>query len=215
MCVPSFLRVLTGSSADFTSEGSEQFRVAHTASAVNYVQVTGAATGGGVEVSAQGSDANPSLTIKAKGSGSVNLGNGVTFRAFEVTASGSANYLSANSAATNVEPVLSAKGSDTDISMVLQPKGTGSIDLASGSTGVNVSNGTTVTAITRTGTGSLYTSFPSIAISAPNIAGGVQATASMFKMGASNATIAGGGTGYTVGDTITVVGGTPVAGAAT
>jgi hypothetical protein len=94
--------------------------------------------------------------------------------------------------------------------MAFQPKGTGAIDLAAGSSGVNISNGGTVTAITRTAQGSGYTSVPSLAISAPTTAGGVQATATA-NLGVLSATIVSGGTGYTVGNTLTVVGGTGTA----
>ena len=92
--------------------------------------------------------------------------------------------------------------------MAFQPKGTGAINLAAGSSGVNVSNGGTVTAITRTGAGSGYTTSPTVAISAPTTAGGVQATATV-TIGLINVTsIANGGTGYTVGNTLTISGGT-------
>jgi hypothetical protein len=51
--------------------GSTQFQIAHTASAVNYVQVTGAATGGDPIVSAQGSDTNIDLALQPKGTGAL------------------------------------------------------------------------------------------------------------------------------------------------
>ena len=125
----------------------------------------------------------------------------------------SANYIQATGNTTTNSPEISALGSDTNIPLTLESKGTGAINLAVGSRGVNVSNGQTVTAITRTATGSGYTSIPSVAISAPTTAGGVQAvaTATMFVAGA---TVASGGSGYTVGDVLTVVGGT-FSGAAT
>jgi hypothetical protein len=94
----------------------------------------------------------------------------------------------------------------TNASLTVQPKGTGAFNIAAGSSGVNLSNGGTVTAITRTVLGG-YTSVPSVALSAPTTAGGVQATATCYVQ-ITSATIAGGGTGYTVGDTITMVGGT-------
>jgi hypothetical protein len=50
---------------------NEQFRVARTASAVNYVQVTGAATGADPVVSAQGSDTNIDLVLQPKGTGAL------------------------------------------------------------------------------------------------------------------------------------------------
>jgi hypothetical protein len=80
---------------------------------------------------------------------------------------------------------------------------------------VNISNGGTVTALTRTASGSGYTSFPSIAISAPTTAGGVQAVGTISSMGANSATVQAGGTGYTNGDVLTLVGGTPSSVAAT
>jgi hypothetical protein len=104
----------------------------------------------------------------------------------------------------------------TNASLTVQSKGTGAFNVAAGSSGVNISNGGTVTAITRTNAGSGYSSFPSVAISAPTTAGGVQATASLAFMLAGNiSTVASGGAGYTVGDTLTVVGGTPTGAAAT
>jgi hypothetical protein len=90
--------------------------------------------------------------------------------------------------------------------MALRTTGTGAIDLAAGSSGVNISNGGTVTAITRTAVGSAYTTPPTVAISAPTTAGGVQATATCTL--GLGLVVSGGGTGYTVGDTLTVVGGT-------
>jgi hypothetical protein len=92
--------------------------------------------------------------------------------------------------------------------MAFQPKGTGAIDLAAGSSGVNISNGGTVTAITRTATGSGYTSIPTIAVSAPTTAGGVQAVVTQASMAVGAVAINNGGTGYTVGNTLTVTGGT-------
>jgi hypothetical protein len=91
--------------------------------------------------------------------------------------------------------------------MVFQSKGTGAINLAAGSSGVNLSNGGTVTAITRTVVGSGYTTAPSVAITAPTTAGGVQATASV-TLGLGIPSIAFGGTGYTVSDVLTISGGT-------
>jgi hypothetical protein len=123
---------------------------------------------------------------------------------------GSANYFQTQGSATTKAVEVKALGSDTNIAFVIDSKGTGAIDLAAGSSGVNISNGGTVTAITRTAGGSFYTSVPAIAISAPTTAGGVQATASI-NITLNNVVISSGGTGYTVGDVLTVVGGTGTA----
>ena len=122
---------------------------------------------------------------------------------------GSANYGQLTGGATTKAVEFKSLGTDTNVAYAIRSKGTGAIDLAAGSSGVNISNGGTVTAITRTATGSNYTSVPSAAFSAPTTAGGVQATVSPnLSNNVGTATITNGGTGYTVGDTLTLVGGT-------
>jgi hypothetical protein len=196
--------------------GTTQLNVSHTASAVNYVQVTGGATGNAPSISAQGSDSFISLNIQAK-SANLSLGTRIGGNpSLQLLDSGAspANYFRIVGSATTLSPVLSAQGSDTNISMAFQPKGTGAINLAAGISGVNISNGGTVTAITRTAFGGGYTTVPSVLISAPTTAGGVQATASC-TLAIATAGIGSGGTGYTVGDVLTFVGGTGTAGTAT
>jgi hypothetical protein len=125
---------------------------------------------------------------------------------------GSANYQSLVGAATTKTPVHSVAGSDTNISMAFQSKGTGAIDLAAGSSGVNISNGGTVTGITLTNGGTGYTVAPTIVISAPTTAGGVQATATCTVTAGvvnSSFTITNAGSGYVEQPTITF---TPVSG---
>ena len=97
----------------------------------------------------------------------------------------------------------------TNASLTVQPKGTGAFNVAAGSSGLNISNGGTVTAITRTANGSGYTGIPSVAISAPTTAGGVQATATASVFG-NTATVVSGGAGYTLNDVVTLAGGAPV-----
>jgi len=304
--------VILATNTSNNSTGNEQARISHTASAVNYVNLTGSVTGNtaGPIISAQGSDTDVPLSIRTKNAGAMiftkarsattsntylfenaggltsdgnggafwrglhagaplfsisgsnkfprianyfeldsttdptvkntyyAIGNsaGINLEANFANESGAGfrwrnsassgpdisfriappllthrNYLEVDGAATGLEPTLSAQGSDTDVSVVFRGKGTGAIDLAAGSSGVNISNGGTVTAITRTAGGSLYTGFPSIVISAPTTAGGVQATATVTQLGVNNATVQSGGTGYTNGDVLTIVGGTPAA----
>jgi hypothetical protein len=123
---PTFTNFYTGSSADGLSDGNAQMRVSHTASAVNYVQVTGAATGGRPLVSVQGSDTNINIGLLAKGSGVVYLQSG-SGAALEASATGNANYFSMVGTAAGTDPVLTVKGSDTNIDLVLSPKGTGAL----------------------------------------------------------------------------------------
>jgi len=118
----------------------------------------------------------------------------------------SANYGQLTGGATTKAVEFQTLGSDSNIALVLDTKGTGAIDLAAGSSGVNISNGGTVTALTGTANGS-YTTVPTITISPPTTAGGTQATGTV-AMQALNAIIVSGGSGYAVNDTITFVGGT-------
>jgi hypothetical protein len=103
-----------------------QFAVSHTNSAVNFVQVTGAATGGRPLVSVQGSDTNINVGVLAKGSGVVYLQSGLG-ASLEASATGNANYFSMVGTAAGTDPVLTVKGSDTNIDLVLSPKGTGAL----------------------------------------------------------------------------------------
>lgn len=57
--------------------GAESLRVTPTASAVNYLQATGAATGNAVTLSAQGADTNIGVTLTPKGTGTLTLNSTV------------------------------------------------------------------------------------------------------------------------------------------
>jgi hypothetical protein len=188
----------------------EQFRISHTASAVNYVDVRGATAGNRPLITMQGSDANVGVNIYSKGTGELVLGGtGREVLVISPQTSAAANFLSVRNGPTGTVPEIRVNpfSVDTNVSMAFQSRGTGAIDLVAGSSGVNISNGGTVTALTRSNAGSGYTSIPSAVISAPTTAGGVQATVTIFMEPIAIA-VAGGGTGYTLNDVLTVVGGT-------
>jgi hypothetical protein len=190
------------------SFATEQMRVAHTASAVNYVQVTGNATGSRPTISSQGSDSNIGLTISSKGNRSIGFSTN-SAQNFEIASVASTvNYPSVGGSVSGSASYYSVVGSDTNISALFQSKGTGAIDLAAGSSGVNISNGGTVTAITRTAAGTGYTSVPTVNITAPTTAGGVQAVITIPSIVLASPSLSAGGTGYTVNDVLTLVGGT-------
>jgi sugar lactone lactonase YvrE len=105
-----------------------QFAVTNTASAVNYVQVTGAATGGTTVVSSQGSDASVNLGVAAKGSGVVRLFTGGTTEQFRVLNTASAvNFATATGSTAGNAVSYSVAGTDTNIDIALNPKGTGNV----------------------------------------------------------------------------------------
>jgi hypothetical protein len=65
----------TGTGRQFhTINGAEQFEITSTASAVNKISVTGAATGAAPVISASGSDSNIDVKITPKGTGAVQFG---------------------------------------------------------------------------------------------------------------------------------------------
>ena len=80
--------------------GNIQFNIANTASAVNYLQATGGATGAAVTMSAQGTDTNIDLALTPKGTGVLSFG---TYTAGVVAQAG---YISIKDAAGNVRRLL-------------------------------------------------------------------------------------------------------------
>jgi hypothetical protein len=107
---------------------NEQLRVSHTASAVNYVQVTGAATGSGPTLSAQGSDANIQMIYASKGGfGHLFKTSGNTNQFSIAHIASTANFPEVVGAVTGSSPVFRVAGSDTNIDLTLTPKGTGVI----------------------------------------------------------------------------------------
>jgi hypothetical protein len=117
---------------DFYTAGTsftKQMVVAHTASAVNYVEVTGGSTGNSPSISWQGSDANIQAAYLSKGSGVHSFFSGLGARKLLQLsdAASSVNFLEIIPSATGVGVRLIANGSDTNIPLVLQPKGTGAL----------------------------------------------------------------------------------------
>jgi hypothetical protein len=107
--------------------GSLQFNIAHTATAVNYLQVTGAATGGNPVLGAQGSNTDIGIAYITKGIGvhAFYSGGGGQF-AIANTAS-SVNYLQVTGSSTGNNVVISSNGSDTNVSLSFIPKGAGEL----------------------------------------------------------------------------------------
>jgi hypothetical protein len=104
-----------------------QFAVTNTASAVNYVNITGAATGVTPTISGQGSDSNVGVTLASKGVASVILMTN-SQRQFDVYGPTSAvNYIRAAGATAGNAVSFTASGTDTNIDLTLTPKGTGNV----------------------------------------------------------------------------------------
>jgi hypothetical protein len=112
----------------------QQLVVSHTASAVNFAQVTGAATGGAPTFSSQGSDTNINMSFVSKGSGGFRFfSQAGGARQFQINNTASAvNYPIVTGAITGAGPVYSVDGSDTNIGMTLTTKGTGALSVNTG-----------------------------------------------------------------------------------
>lgn len=130
------------------TSGNEEIVFGVTASAVNEIKVTNAATGNAPEIAAQGGDTNVGLVLKGKGTGAITLGSitssGVRllgdqpivdsssneYIKFSKTAS-AVNEITVINAATGGAPELNATGGDTDVSLKIAGKGAGSVMLRS------------------------------------------------------------------------------------
>jgi hypothetical protein len=196
----------TGGISLQTSNGAQtQFKATHTASAVNYVQVTGGVTGNDPIISAQGSDANVRLLLRSKGSLGIRLQDATGNTAFATATGGGANYLSATGSATTVAPALSAQG-DTDVSIALVPKGLGIVLMNQQTPAAVTATGTLTIAnlltqiITSTSATAVSLTLPTGTLSDAGISGGTSAVNTSFDYSIIN-------TGSAVGD-VTLVAGT-------
>jgi hypothetical protein len=109
----------------FQTSSTLQAQVSHTASAVNYLQLTGAATGAAPTISAQGSDANIGLVLSGKGTGVVALGGStVANSGFRVNpVASSVNYVQAQGGITGNPATVSSQGTDSNVTLWLQAQG--------------------------------------------------------------------------------------------
>jgi len=125
-----------------------QFNINHTASAVNYVQVAGAATGAAPVISSQGSDAAVGLTFNTKSTGvhtfqtngttrllinsggTVQLGYANATPCFTaIGVASQVNGFQVSGSVAGSAPSLSSTGTDADIDLTLTPKGAGRVNI--------------------------------------------------------------------------------------
>lgn len=127
----------TGGHIFYTNGVSDvQFRVASTSSAVNYVQVTGAATAATPSITAQGTDANVNLNIASKGNSQLYLSAGSSGGAVRLSANGSEQLIVQGAA--SVVNKINIKGGTTGNNATLWATGTDAainLDLSSGTAG--------------------------------------------------------------------------------
>lgn len=146
------------SSTDFVKDtnGNEVLGFGETASAVNYVKVTNAATSGVPLISAAGDDTNIGVWVAGKGTGAVALGQasstGVVLFADQPLldsslnelvkfskAASAVNEVTITNAATTDSPAVSATGGDSHIDLQLSAKGNGIVSVGDEGTGTTSS----------------------------------------------------------------------------
>lgn len=133
-----------------------QFVVSGTPSAVNYIQVSGAATTSVPFISAVGNDTNVGLAIQAKGTGAINFNttgaggfsfftNNWTNTQFNIiNTTGAVNYFVTSGSATGNDLRLISQGPDTNINAEIRAKGSAYVSfLSSGNYGLRVGSGPT------------------------------------------------------------------------
>ena len=114
-----------------TNGGTEQFRVGHTVSAVNYLAASGSATGTNCYISAAGSDANVGIALQSKGIASLAFitGGGVQFEVSNTAASG--DWIRVQGGASG-NPILSGVGASAAVSITYLTKGGSAHTFATG-----------------------------------------------------------------------------------
>ena len=219
------LRFTSGGGATLifsTNSGSQtQMQVTHTASAVNYVQVTGAATGSGPTISSQGSDASARLNFSSKGSsGGFDFLMNNTRQLFIGTNGSAVNYFLVGGTAAGVGPAVSVAGSDTDIQLSLVPKGLGIVLMNQQTPTAVTATGTLTIAnlltqiITSTSATAVSLTLPTGTLSDAGVSGGTSAVNTSFDWSIINTGSAVGdvtlvaGTGHTIVGSVTVTVGT-------
>lgn len=111
------------------ANGNEVIKTPATASAVNEITVTNAATGNDPKIEATGGDTNASVRISGKGTGGVILSSGSHARAIisATDVASSVNYHLMYGSATGGSIQHAAAGTDTNISFNIASKGSGEV----------------------------------------------------------------------------------------
>ncbi len=114
------------------SNANEYIKFTTTASAVNELAITDAATAGMPRLGVSGGDTNISLEIRGgKGTGGLNItdGNGNEVLIAGTATAGAVNEVTITNAATGNAPTIATTGGDTNIPVVVKGKGTGPVRL--------------------------------------------------------------------------------------
>jgi hypothetical protein len=115
-----------------TSSGFPQVKIAPTGTAVNWLQLTGSATGNAVPIAVDGTDSNIGLALLSKGTGTISFATNASTSTEQLRVSHTAsavNRVEVTGSATGGLPIISVQGSDANIPLAINSKGTSSIRL--------------------------------------------------------------------------------------
>lgn len=117
----------------YDTNGNKSLQLNATASAVNYLYVVNGATGNSISFRANGTDTNISIGMFSKGSGQVQIRSDTNgfILAGDSVASG-VNYVGLTNAATGTGPTITSTGSDTNVDLNITAKGTGNLNIPTG-----------------------------------------------------------------------------------
>ncbi len=110
-----------------TTTANASTQIVTTASSVNFLRITGGATGSGVALLATGTDGTVDLQLQSKSTGVVALGGPTTANASAqaATVASSVNFLQLQGAIATAGPILTATGTDPNVALNIRTKGTG------------------------------------------------------------------------------------------
>lgn len=123
---PYYLAKGTGSHI-FGATGGIQFSIGNTASAVNYLAVTGGSAGNSPSESSLGTDTNISKSYYTKGTGEHYFNTNGVVQCIIGNVTNAVNFLKLTGAVTGGTPTVAARGSDSNVDLLLSPKGTGKL----------------------------------------------------------------------------------------
>lgn len=127
----NYLTKGTSAHAFYTNAAQIQLQVVHTASAVDYLTITGSASGLPL-IQAAGASTDASILLAAKGAGGIAFITNTSLTQVQVNHTASAvNYLALSGNVTGGPPTINAQGTDTNIDLFLGAKGTGVIRFGS------------------------------------------------------------------------------------
>lgn len=171
------------------TNGNTSFSLTATASAVNYLSMSNAATGGAPLIDAVGSDTNIQLNIRSKGTGAVVLRSTVGVGLAVSAVASSVNYVNIYGNVAGQAPTIQAVGTDTNVSLNMVSKGTGTVQ-ANGNP--VISSVTGIPAVTGTPSSTTYLRGDGTWSAISSGSGGMLAPVRVGTVGSETYTIASG-----------------------